>query len=257
MDALEKNLRPLLTPITHNLPGPVRDFATSLLGLHCYKQLAIEVNLQDSDCVKLAVSKALGVGIISAASIVKIPQLLKLLNSQSADGISFLSYLLETSSFLITLAYNSRQGFPFSTYGETALISVQNVAIAVLVLQYTGRGPMAVALVAGLVAAGYTLFSQGLVDMKTLSLLQAGAGVLGVAAKVPQILTVWKQGGTGQLSAFAVCYSTQLLVETKKHAVREWWESIYADFWLFDRYSTTSLDRCREFSPRCKRLMIR
>jgi len=34
--------------------------------------------------------------------------------------------------------------------------------------------------------------------------LQAGAGVLSVASKLPQILTVYRQGGTGQLSAFAV-----------------------------------------------------
>jgi mannose-P-dolichol utilization defect protein 1 len=37
-----------------------------------------------------------------------------------------------------------------------------------------------------------------------MGLLQAGAGALGVASKLPQIITVWQQGGTGQLSAFAV-----------------------------------------------------
>jgi len=40
--------------------------------------------------------------------------------------------------------------------------------------------------------------------MDTLKYLQAGAGVLGVASKLPQILAVYQQGGTGQLSAFAV-----------------------------------------------------
>jgi mannose-P-dolichol utilization defect protein 1 len=34
--------------------------------------------------------------------------------------------------------------------------------------------------------------------------LQAGSGVLSIASKLPQILTVYNQGGTGQLSAFAV-----------------------------------------------------
>ena len=34
--------------------------------------------------------------------------------------------------------------------------------------------------------------------------LMAGAGTLGVVSKLPQIWTVWKEGGTGQLSAFAV-----------------------------------------------------
>lgn len=37
-----------------------------------------------------------------------------------------------------------------------------------------------------------------------MKLLQGGAGVLSIASKLPQILTVYNQGGTGQLSAFAV-----------------------------------------------------
>ncbi|KAL1305227.1 hypothetical protein AAFC00_002144 [Neodothiora populina] len=204
MDALESNLQSILTPVTQNLPKPIRDLGISLLGNHCYKTLIYDVQISDSSCLKLAISKGLGIGIIGASATVKIPQLLKLINSQSAAGISFLSYLLETASYLVSLAYNARQGFPFSTYGETALIAVQNVAIAVLVLQYSGKGPMAAVYIAGLAAAGYALFSANVIDMQTLGYLQAGAGAVGVASKLPQILTIWSEGGTGQLSAFAV-----------------------------------------------------
>jgi len=204
MEQLETALRPVLQPITQNLPGPIRDIGISLLGNHCYKTLIHDVQLSDASCFKLAISKGLGIGIIGASAVVKIPQLLKLLNSQSAAGLSFLAYALETSSYLISLAYNARMGFPFSTYGETAFIAVQNVAIAALILQYSGKGAAAAAFVAGLAAAGYSLFSPGIIDMKTMGLLQAGAGALGVASKLPQIITVWQQGSTGQLSAFAV-----------------------------------------------------
>ncbi|KAH0336109.1 mannose-P-dolichol utilization defect 1 protein, partial [Aureobasidium melanogenum] len=204
MEHLESALRPVLQPITQNLPGPIRDVGISLLGNHCYKTLVHDVQLSDASCFKLAISKGLGIGIIGASAVVKIPQLLKLLNSQSAAGLSFLAYALETSSYLISLAYNARMGFPFSTYGETAFIAIQNVAIAALILQYSGKGAAAAAFVAGLAAAGYSLFNPNVIDMKTMSLLQAGAGALGVASKLPQIITVWQQGGTGQLSAFAV-----------------------------------------------------
>ncbi|EON62618.1 hypothetical protein W97_01842 [Coniosporium apollinis CBS 100218] len=201
MDAL----RSALQPITHNLPTPIRNLGLSLLGPHCYQTLLHDIDpLSDPACLKLAISKGLGIGIIGASSIVKIPQLLKLLNSQSSEGISFLSYALETSAYLIGLAYNVRQGFPFSTYGETALIAVQNIVIAALVLQFAGRTAGAAAWVAGLAAAGYALFDGRTVDAPTLSWLQAGAGVLGVASKAPQIWANWRQGGTGQLSAFAV-----------------------------------------------------
>ncbi|KAI1022919.1 hypothetical protein LB503_000204 [Fusarium chuoi] len=200
MDALKS----AITPITHNLPAPIRDLGVSIIGETCYKSLLLDVNIEDADCIKFAVSKALGIGIIAASSIVKVPQILKLINSKSADGVSFLSYLLETASYIISLAYNFRNGFPFSTYGETALIVGQNVIISVLVLNYSGRASLAAVFVAALAGTVATLFAENVVDAQTLSYLQAGAGVLSVASKLPQILTIFQQGGTGQLSAFAV-----------------------------------------------------
>lgn len=199
MDAL----RSALQPITHNFPTPLRDLGVSIIGETCYKIIVLDIDLEP-ECLKLAISKGLGIGIIAASSIVKVPQILKLISSRSASGISFLSYLLETSAYLISLAYNVRQGFPFSTYGETGLIMAQNVVIAVLVLQYSGKSAAAATFVAGLAASGFALFNAGIVDMKTLGYLQAGAGALGVASKLPQIAAIWSEGGTGQLSAFAV-----------------------------------------------------
>ena len=201
------SLRSALQPITSNLPAPVHDLGVSILGDTCYKALLLDIDVENTECIKLAISKGLGIGIIAASSIVKIPQILKLINSKSAEGISFLSYLLETSAYLISLAYNVRQGFPFSTYGETSLILVQNVVIAILVLNYSGKQTAAAVFVAGLAASAVTLFGEGILDMKTLSYLQAGAGLLGIASKVPQIAAVWSEGGTGQLSAFAVSSS--------------------------------------------------
>jgi len=198
-------LRNALQPITHNLPQPIRNIGLELLGSHCYKTLILDIDpFAQPECLKLAFSKALGLGIVGVSSVVKIPQLLMILNSQSSAGVSFLSYLLETGSYLITLAYNARQGNPFSTYGESALIAAQNVVIAAMVLHYSGKDAAAAVFIAGLGAAVYAMFSEGLVDMKAMGMLQAGAGVLGVASKLPQIFTIWQEGGTGQLSAFAV-----------------------------------------------------
>lgn len=203
MEVLKSVLQPL-QPITQNLPAPIRDLGVSIIGDVCYKTLILDLDPTDAECLKLGISKGLGIGIIGASSIVKVPQILKLMQSKSADGISFLSYLLETSSYLISLAYNVRNGFPFSTFGETALILGQNVIITVLVLNYSGRAGVAAAFVATLAAAAFALFTDQLLDMKTLGYLQAGAGVLGVGSKIPQIAAIWQEGGTGQLSAFTV-----------------------------------------------------
>lgn len=198
-------LRPYLTPLTHSLPTPLVQLGHSLLGPTCYKTLILDLEIHPSPCLSLAFSKTLGLGIIALSSIVKIPQILKIISAQSAEGISFLGYLLETSSYLVTLVYSARQGFPFTAYGETALIAVQDLVICGLVLGYGGRGMAAVggfgAVVAGAV---YALQDEKIVDMGLLRWMQAGAGVLGVASKAPQIWTIWREGGTGILSAFGV-----------------------------------------------------
>ncbi|KAJ2902445.1 uncharacterized protein MKZ38_000574 [Zalerion maritima] len=197
-------VRSFLQPITHNLPAPIRDLGVSMVGEKCYGSILLDLNLEDVECLKLGVSKGLGISIVGASSIVKLPQIIKLINSQSAAGISFLSYLLETSSFLISLAYNYRNGFPFSTYGETALILIQNVVVTGLILQYAAPKGTAAVFVAGVAAATYALYSDAVVPMGALAYFQAGAGVLGVASKVPQIAAIWREGSTGQLSAVTV-----------------------------------------------------
>lgn len=200
-------LQPYLLPLTRSLPAPINKALVSLLGQPCYISLILSLDAtKDPACLPLAISKALGVAIVTFSAIVKVPQILKLLSSRSSAGVSFTSYALETTSLLITLAYNVRQHFPFSTYGESALIAVQDIVVGVLVLVFAGRPTAAGAFLAVVSGVAYALLFSGeaLVDREVMRYLQAGAGSLGMASKVPQILTVWKEGGTGQLSAFAV-----------------------------------------------------
>ncbi|CAG8087180.1 unnamed protein product [Penicillium salamii] len=210
MDTLQNSvitpLQPYLAPIVSAIPEPVHDAVISLIGTPCHKALLLDLDVtKDPACTTLAISKALGIAIVGASAIVKVPQILKLIGSRSSAGVSFISYALETASLLITLSYGVRNQFPFSTYGETALIAVQDIAVGVLVLHFAGRTAAAATFVAVVAASIYALlFDQTLVDAQTMAYLQAGAGALGVASKAPQIYTIWREGGTGQLSAFAV-----------------------------------------------------
>ncbi|KAJ5175215.1 Mannose-P-dolichol utilization defect 1 protein [Penicillium canariense] len=210
MDVIQKTvvdpLQPFLKPIVEAIPKPVHDAVISLITAPCHSALLLDLSLtEDPACTSLAISKALGIAIVGASAIVKVPQILKLINSRSSAGVSFVSYALETASLLITLSYSVRNQFPFSTYGETALIAVQDVAVSILVLTFAGRSAAAATFVALVAAAVYALlFDQTLINGQTMSYLQAGAGALGVASKLPQIYAIWSEGGTGQLSAFTV-----------------------------------------------------
>lgn len=94
--------------------------------------------------------------------------------------------------------------FPFSTYGETAFISVQNVLILLLILHYAKKDVYAVGALGAVAALAYPLFDPKLVSYKHLQILQGLSIPLSLASKVPQIVTNYRNGSTGQLSAFTV-----------------------------------------------------
>lgn len=166
--------------------------------------LVENLDVFEPECLKLGISKALGLGIVLAGSIVKVPQLLKLVNARSGAGLSVIGYILETVGYIITLAYNVRLRFPFSTYGETAFISIQNILILLLVLHYAKKDVLALGAL-GVVAAGtYALFDPTLISYNHLQILQGLSIPLSLTSKLPQIITNYRNGSTGQLSAFTV-----------------------------------------------------
>jgi mannose-P-dolichol utilization defect protein 1 len=63
-----------VTAVTHNIPSILRDPAVALIGEKCYTVLVYDFNITHTECLKYALSKGLGLGIVLGGSIVKIPQ---------------------------------------------------------------------------------------------------------------------------------------------------------------------------------------
>ncbi|KAL0243652.1 hypothetical protein I308_105620 [Cryptococcus tetragattii IND107] len=211
----------LVTAITHNIPFFLRAPAEALIGEGCYNTLVYDFNITDGECLKYALSKGLGFGIVIGGSIVKIPQIIKIVSDQSARGLSLSAYALETVAYAINLAYNSRNAFPFSTYGETFFLAIQNVIITLLIIHLApqkgaviGAKPLSskqntnrTKVLTGAVitaATGFFLWSETFCPLSLLSILQAVTLPLSLISKVPQIMTNYKYRSTGNLSAFAV-----------------------------------------------------
>ncbi|CAE6520093.1 unnamed protein product [Rhizoctonia solani] len=201
-----------MTSITKNLPFFIREPAVAIIGEKCYITLIENLELGDVNCVKYSISKGLGIGIVVGGSIMKVPQLLLITRARSARGLSLTSYVLETLGYAINLTYSARNAFPFSTYGENLFLTIQNVAITYLILQYptptltsatTPRNPhahflpfTAATLLLGLVL----LFSPA----KVLAVLQLSTLPISLFSKLPQIAQNQRARSTGQLSAVAV-----------------------------------------------------
>ncbi|OAD71426.1 hypothetical protein PHYBLDRAFT_75231 [Phycomyces blakesleeanus NRRL 1555(-)] len=187
-----------------HLPAVLRTPITGLIGETCYDVLIENLNLTDVPCIKYTISKGLGLGIVLGGSIVKIPQIMTIVRNKSAQGLSLSSYLLETFSYAITLAYNLRQGNPFSTFGEIFFISLQNIVITLLILLYSGKREALVMTFTSLISIFYCLTSEKLVPASIMAVLYAATIPLSLASKVPQISANFKNKSTGQLSVFTV-----------------------------------------------------
>ncbi|SAM08571.1 hypothetical protein [Absidia glauca] len=186
------------------LPSLIRQPITAIIGDTCYSSLIEDLNYTDVDCIKYTVSKGLGLGIVVGGSIVKVPQILTIVSHGSAQGLSLLSYLIESLSYTITLAYNVRQDNPFSTYGEILFITFQNMIIASLILSYSKQALLVLPLLALFGAVFYGLQQPDMVPASAMASLYAATIPLSLASKVPQIWTNFKNKSTGQLSVFTV-----------------------------------------------------
>ncbi|KAJ3290274.1 hypothetical protein HDU76_007414 [Blyttiomyces sp. JEL0837] len=174
---------------------------TPLVGAECAATLlTLSPSVINSPCFSLLISKGLGIGIILGGSIVKVPQIIKIVRAGSAQGISVSSYLLETVAFIISLAYNVRRENPFSTYGETAFITIQNTIILLLLLHYSKNTLGLIISAVSLAGLFYALLNSIWVPDSALVTLQVASILTSTASKLPQIYANWAAGSTGQLS---------------------------------------------------------
>lgn len=179
-----ESLRPILSTV---LPGK------------CFDSLLINWNLKDVACLKLALSKCLGYGMIVGGSLVKLPQIIKIASAQSAEGLSIASVFLDLAGVTATTAYNYDQQYPFSSYGEGVFLMFETALILLLALRYSGRGG-----VASIFAAVYAALCAALFAKTFPSTLLWWGQVLAtpvvITGRLWQALENYRAGHTGQLS---------------------------------------------------------
>jgi len=170
-----------------------------ILSQECHDEFFIKFNFLHVPCLKMALSKALGYAIILGAMFVKVPQIINLLKSRSAAGLSVLALFGETAGILFTTAYSVRSGFPFSAFGEGVFMSAQNVVIVILVFHYSGQTLYNVVFLPVFSALAYALCSE-VAPMNVVTMCQQSVLGLTLVSRFLQIGTNLKNGHTGQLS---------------------------------------------------------
>uniref|UniRef100_UPI00398F357C mannose-P-dolichol utilization defect 1 protein-like n=1 Tax=Pristiophorus japonicus TaxID=55135 RepID=UPI00398F357C len=169
----------------------------------CYQELVLELNLLHVPCLKILLSKVLGLGIIAGSVMVKLPQIFKILRAKSTAGLSFNSVLLEMLSITGSMVYSIRNHFPFSSWGEALFLMLQTLTIGFLIQHYHGRTQQgALYLLVYFVLVGLLL--SPLTPLMAVTLLQALNMPAVIFSRLIQILTNLHNGHTGQLSAVTI-----------------------------------------------------
>ncbi|KAM8881550.1 mannose-P-dolichol utilization defect 1b [Synchiropus picturatus] len=176
---------------------------TYLMPESCYDEFFLHFNLLDVPCLKILLSKGLGIGIILGSVMVKLPQILKLIGARSAEGLSFNSILLELLAITGTMAYSIAKQFPFSAWGEALFLMLQTVTIGFLIQHYSGkttRGVMFVFVYMGLLV----LLLSPVTPLSVVTTMQASNMPAIIIGRLIQAATNFRNGHTGQLSAISV-----------------------------------------------------
>ncbi|XP_054609441.1 mannose-P-dolichol utilization defect 1 protein-like [Dunckerocampus dactyliophorus] len=189
---------------TSSFMDPFKGFLlTYLIPESCYDEFFIKFNLLDVPCLKILISKGLGIGIILGSVMVKLPQILKMMGAKSAEGLSFQSVLLELVAITGTMAYSIANKFPFSAWGEAFFLMLQTITIGFLIQHYTGRTSRGVVFV--FVYVGLLLLVLSPVTPASLvTTMQAFNMPAVIVSRLIQAATNFHNGHTGQLSAISV-----------------------------------------------------
>ncbi|XP_034020837.1 mannose-P-dolichol utilization defect 1b [Thalassophryne amazonica] len=166
----------------------------------CYDEFFLNFNFLDVPCLKIVLSKGLGIGIILGSVLVKMPQIIKLMGAKSAEGLNFSSVVLELLAITGTMSYSIAKSFPFSAWGEALFLMLQTVIIGFLIQHYgqrTFQGLLFVVLYFGLLV----ILLSPLTPLSVVTMMQAFNMPAIVISRLMQAATNFWNGHTGQLSA--------------------------------------------------------
>lgn len=195
--------------MTLKLPRFLLSLSDKLIGPACTSDLfesfqIYPLTTSDPKCTKLLIRKGLSLGIIGGSSLVKLPQLFKILLNQSVTGLNMIGQVLELVASTIAFSYNFRAGNPFMVYGETVFVSIQNALLVLLIGFYGNKMIQLLLFTAFYSVLVSTLLIPNYVTEEQMSILQAATIPISALARLPQIFQVWSSGSAGQLSSISL-----------------------------------------------------
>ncbi|KAJ1450830.1 hypothetical protein M885DRAFT_531251 [Pelagophyceae sp. CCMP2097] len=149
-------------------------------------------------CALDIISKTLGYAIVLGSTTLKLPQIYAIVAAESAEGLAPSSFYLDVLVFVVSIAYNVKKGYEFSTYGEQVIVLLQNVVLVGLLWRYARPSLAHVFCVSAL--GGAACCATAVLPLGMLWVLPTVCISSTIAARLPQIRANAAQRHTGALS---------------------------------------------------------
>jgi len=143
------------------------------------------------------INHVLGSVVIAGASLSRVPQIKKVMEEKSVEGLSISSYEIETMVNMITVMFN--YGRPFSAYGESIALVIQYLVLMYLMYQYSGNRDRGIVM-GGVFAAVVLLWAAGAIPHFVVASAFSLSVVSLAVARGSQAWANHQNGSTGVLA---------------------------------------------------------
>ncbi|XP_029029129.2 mannose-P-dolichol utilization defect 1 protein-like [Betta splendens] len=182
--------------------SPVREFlVTYFMPDKCYEELFVRLHFH-APCVRLVLTKAAGFWMLLDVLLAQLPQLLKILWSGSAEGLSLVSVIMQLYALSCPVVYAMANHFPLFAWAERILTLAQTLVIVFLILRYRGDTLKGLLFVLAYTCVMFLLGSYA--AAKVILAMHSSSVAALIASKALQAGTNYCNGHTGQLSSLSV-----------------------------------------------------
>ncbi|XP_061182638.1 solute carrier family 66 member 3-like [Saccostrea echinata] len=150
----------------------------------------------------------LSYSVILSSLIVKVPQIISVLNAKNTKGLSLSSVLLEEVGYSIMLTYSFAMGYPLASYFEYTVLVLQDFILIVAVLHFDGILKMKTIPVFLLYFLVYTGIAFRWFPDIILTAVISLVTPLSFTSKLAQIKLLYTSKNPGQVSLMTWCIVT-------------------------------------------------
>ncbi|KAL0214527.1 hypothetical protein P9112_006711 [Eukaryota sp. TZLM1-RC] len=160
----------------------------------------------DKHCFKESFVLAVSVAILLFSSIVKLPQVIKLLSTRSSKEISLPSVIVDLLCYAIGISFSLRSNLPIKSFAEAFPLYGQTLVILCLCVIFSFNIGSTLLLFLAMLL-NFVIFSN-LVNISLLSYLHKLVITLGIVSKVLQISKIIKSKSSNSVSLLSLSLMT-------------------------------------------------